>query len=156
MGTCADGTRPTDAFCREVMESCKPDSTLRLTRTLPNTRICPGAATPASNLAQRNSTKELEAHYKAQLDGLMKQRQERRWKARAELSARREARVEELRQEPGAEVPESEEDFRQRMQRNFLEGDTLQTKLAIVEEISKGQTHQMNLNSLIVDQSYKE
>ena len=67
----------------------------------------------------------------------MKQRQERRWKARAELSARREARVEELRQEPGAEVPESEEDFRQRMQRNFLEGDTLQTKLAIVEEISK-------------------
>ena len=96
---------------------------MRLTRTLPNTRICPGAATPASNLAQRNSTKELEAHYKAQLDGLMKQRQERRWKARAELSARREARVEELRQEPGAEVPESEEDFRQRMQRNFLEGD---------------------------------
>ena len=60
-GNLADGTRPTDTFCREVMESCK-HLTARCADThscLTRASACPGAGTPASNLAQRNSTKEL-------------------------------------------------------------------------------------------------
>ena len=83
------------------------------------------------------SIKEVEAEYTTQLGALMKERQQRRWVARVSIQARRLRRAEELLNEPGTDVPETAEDFRERLQRNFIEGvDTLRTTRMIVEEIS--------------------
>eukprot|EP01046_Picozoa_sp_COSAG06_P021445 COSAG06_NODE_1612_length_8935_cov_5.449411_3_plen_2191_part_00 len=99
-----------------------------------------GADSDASEVvrtSRKPELKEVEADYIEKLTKLMKVRQTRRWAARHAVAKRRLARTEELCHEPGTDVAESVDDFRQRMNRNFLEGvDTLRTKRMIVEEIA--------------------
>ena len=99
-----------------------------------------GAESGPSELVLKSrhpDVKEIEADYKQKLGKLMKGRQKRRWEARREVAKRRLDRTEELREEPGNEIPETIDEFQARTGRKFLEGiDTLRTKRMVIDDIA--------------------